>query len=228
MSNKAVVLLSGGIDSTTTLALAKVQGFEIYALSVLYGQRNNLELQSAKTTAQLMNVKKHLVLEIDLSAIGASALTNHIPVPKKQSEEKMSQTIPITYVPARNIILLSLGLAWAESLEASDIFIGVNTVDYSGYPDCRPQFIRAFEKVANLGTKAGTQGQPFRIHTPLIQMTKSQIIQKGTALGVNYSLTTSCYDPTTDGKACGKCDSCFLRKKGFREAGILDPTSYAE
>lgn len=226
MAKRAVVLISGGIDSTTTLALAKTEGFDLYTMSVQYGQRNDYELQFAQKIAQTMGVKKHLVLDIDLSGIGGSALTTDIPVPKHQNEMETNQKVPITYVPARNTIFLSLGLAWAESLGASDIFIGVNALDYSGYPDCRPQFIQAFEKMANLGTRAGTEGKPFRIHTPLIQMTKAQIIRRGAALGVDYSQTQSCYDPTPEGKACGLCDSCILRKKGFREAGIPDPTVY--
>jgi 7-cyano-7-deazaguanine synthase len=226
VSKKAVILISGGIDSTTTLALAKTEGFDLYTLSIQYGQRNDYELQFAQKIAQSMGVKKHLVLDIDLSRIGGSALTTDIPVPKHQNEMKTNQTIPITYVPARNTIFLSLGLAWAESLGASDIFIGVNAVDYSGYPDCRPQFIQAFEKMANLGTRTGTEGKSFRIHTPLIQMTKAQIIRRGTALGIDYSQTHSCYDPSPEGKACGMCNSCILRKKGFKEAGIPDPTVY--
>lgn len=226
MAKRAVVLISGGIDSTTTLALAKTEGFDLYTLSVQYGQRNDYELQCAQKIAQSMGVKKHLLLDIDLSSIGGSALTTDIPVPKHQNEMETNKKIPITYVPARNTIFLSLGLAWAESLGASDIFIGVNALDYSGYPDCRPQFIQAFERMANLATKAGNEGKPFRIHTPLIQMTKAQIIRRGAALGIDYSQTHSCYDPTPEGKACGLCDSCILRKKGFREAGIPDPTVY--
>lgn len=226
MAKKAVVLLSGGIDSSTTLAIARAEGFDLYALSLRYGQRNRHELQAARKIARSMKVKKHLVLNIDLSAVGSSALTTDIPVPKERSEEEIGRAVPVTYVPARNTILLSFGLAWAESLGASDIFIGVNALDYSGYPDCRSEFIRAFEKTANLGTKAGVEGRPFRIHTPLIRMTKAQIIKKGEALGIDYSLTQSCYDPAPDGRACGKCDSCLLRKKGFRKAGIPDPTKY--
>ena len=226
MAKKAVVLLSGGIDSTTTLAVAKAEGFALHALSFRYGQRNHYELRAAEEIARAMGVKKHLVLDLDLSAIGGSALTSDIPVPKGQTEAKMHWEIPVTYVPARNTIFLSLALAWAETIGASDIFIGVNALDSSGYPDCRPEFIRAFEKTANLGTKAGVEGRPFRIHTPLIDLTKAQIIRKGTDLGVDYALTQSCYDPTPDGKACGTCDSCLLRKKGFREADIPDPTHY--
>jgi len=228
MAKKAVVLLSGGIDSTTTLAIAKTEGFELHALSFQYGQRNVHELRAAQKIAHDMKVKHHLVLDIDLSAVGGSALTTDTPVPKKRTDEEIRQAIPITYVPARNIVFLALSLAWAESIGASDIFIGVNTLDSSGYPDCRPEFIRTFEKTANLGTKAGVEGRPFRIHTPLINMTKAQIIQKGITLGVDYSLTQSCYDPAPNGRSCGECDSCLLRKKGFREAGIPDPTPYVE
>ncbi len=226
MAKKAVILLSGGIDSTTTLSIAKAEGYDLYALSFRYGQRNQFETKAACHIARSMAISDHLVLTIDLTVIGKSALTTKIPVPKERSELEISQHIPVTYVPARNTIFLSFALAWAESLCASDIFIGVNVIDYSGYPDCRPQFIKAFEKMANLATQTGVEGRPIHIHTPLIQMTKAQIIQKGIELGVNYSMTQSCYDPRTDGKACGKCDSCFLRKKGFKEAGILDPTQY--
>ncbi len=227
MVKKAVVLLSGGIDSTTTLGCVRAEGFHPYALSFRYGQRNQFEIEAAQRIAQSMSVKEHLILTIDLASIGGSALTTEIAVPKDRSEAEMSQHVPVTYVPARNTIFLAFALAWAESVGAWDIFIGVNVLDYSGYPDCRPQFIEAFEKVANLGTRAGVEGQRIRIHTPLIQMTKSQIIQKGHVLGIDYGLTQSCYDPSTDGKACGQCDSCLLRKKGFKEAGIPDPTQYA-
>ncbi|MBN2030572.1 7-cyano-7-deazaguanine synthase QueC [bacterium] len=226
MAGKAVVLLSGGIDSTTTLGCAKAEGYHLYALSFRYGQRNQFEIEAARRVARSMSVKDHLILTIDLASIGGSALTTEIPVPKERSEEEMSQHVPVTYVPARNTIFLSFALSWAESLGASDIFIGVNVLDYSGYPDCRPQFIEAFEKMANLGTRAGVEGQRIRVHTPLIQMTKSQIIQKGHELGIDYGMTQSCYDPSPDGKACGQCDSCLLREKGFREAGIPDPTQY--
>ncbi len=228
MAKKAVVLLSGGIDSTTTLAIAEADGFELHALSFRYGQRNLHELRAAQKIAHAMKVKNHLVLDIDLSAVGGSTLTTDNPVPKKRTDEEIHQAIPITYVPARNIVFLSLALAWAESIGASDILIGVNTLDYSGYPDCRPEFIQTFEKMANLGTKAGVEGRPFRIQTPLINMTKAQIIQKGITLGVDYNLTQSCYDPAPDGRPCGECDSCLLRKKGFQEAGIPDPTPYVE
>jgi len=229
MKKKAVVLLSGGIDSTTTLAIATKNGYTVYALSFRYGQRNLHELESARQSARIFKAKDHLILDINLSAIGRSALTSDIPVPKRREIEKIEcSSIPITYVPARNIVFLSLGLSWAESLGASDIFIGANAVDYSGYPDCRPPFIKAFERTANLGTKAGVEGRPFRIHAPLIRMTKAQIIQKGIELGVDYSLTHSCYDPSPSGMSCGQCESCLLRKKGFRDAGITDPTPYVE
>ena len=227
MVKKAVVLLSGGIDSSTTLAIARDQGFEVYALSFRYGQKNMYEVKAAQKIAEEIGVNQHLVLDINLSLIGGSALTTDIPVPEDRSEKDRGKAIPVTYVPARNTIFLSFGLAWAESIEAQDIFIGVNSLDYSGYPDCRPEFIKAFEEMANLATKAGVEGRPFRIQTPLINMTKAQIIQKGTELGVDYSLTQSCYDPAPGGKACGKCDSCLLRKKGFEEAGIPDPTIYS-
>jgi len=226
MGKKAIVLLSGGIDSSTTLAIARDQGFELYAMSFRYGQKNSYEVEAAQKIAEQIEVNEHLILDINLSAIGGSALTTDMPVPKNRSDEGREKIIPVTYVPARNTIFLSFGLAWAESIEAFDIFIGVNSIDYSGYPDCRPEFIKAFEQMANLATKAGVEGRSFRIQTPLINMTKAQIIRKGTELGVDYSLTQSCYDPAPDGKACGKCDSCLLRKKGFREAGIPDPTDY--
>jgi len=227
MGKKAIVLLSGGIDSSTTLAIARDQGFELYAMSFRYGQKNSYEVEAAQKIAEQIEVNEHLILDINLSPIGGSALTTDMPVPKNRSEKKREKIIPVTYVPARNTIFLSFGLAWAESIEAFDIFIGVNSIDYSGYPDCRPEFIKAFEQMANLATKAGVEGRPFRIQTPLINMTKAQIIQRGTELGVDYSLTQSCYDPAPDGKACGKCDSCILRKKGFEEAGIPDPTVYS-
>ncbi len=226
MAKKAVVLLSGGIDSATVLGIAKTEGYQLYALSFRYGQRNQYEVEAAQRIVQSMSVKDHLILKIDLAVIGGSALTTGMPVPKKRSEENMSRHVPVTYVPARNTIFLSFALAWTESLGGSDIFIGINALDYSGYPDCRPQFTEAFEKMANLGTRAGVEGRRIRIHTPLIQMTKSQIIQKGHKLGIDYSITQSCYDPSPDGKACGHCDSCLLREKGFREAGIPDPTQY--
>lgn len=227
MTKKAVLLLSGGLDSTTTLAIAKSQGFEVYALSFAYGQRHRHELNKAKAIAQKLGVKEHRVMSLDLAAFGASALTEEaIAVPKDRNEKELSQGIPITYVPARNTVFLSFALAWAEVLKAYDIFIGVNALDYSGYPDCRPEFIRAFEDMANLATAYGVEGnQRIRLHTPLIDLTKAQIIQKGLALGVDYAMTTSCYDPVGD-KACGHCDSCQLRLKGFRENGIGDPADY--
>ena len=222
----AVCLLSGGIDSTTALAIAMAEGFEPYALSFNYGQKNTFELETAQIIASSMNTDEHLILNIDLASIGGSALTTDIPVPKDSRNSGNVNDIPTTYVPGRNIIFLSFALSWAESINATDIFIGVNAVDYSGYPDCRPKFVRAFEEMANLGTKAGAEGNKFQIHTPLIQMSKAEIIQKGTELGVDYSLTSSCYDPAPDGRACGRCDSCLLRRKGFKEAGIPDPTTY--
>jgi len=226
MNDKAVVLLSGGIDSTTTLAIAIDQRFDVFAISFCYGQRHKVELEAAKRIAASFNVKSHLMLDVDLTAIGGSALTGNLELPKDRDVEKMSAEIPVTYVPGRNIIFLSLALAWAEVLGACDIFIGANAVDFSGYPDCRPEFLAAFEEMANLGTKAGIEGKKMSIHAPLIKLTKAQIIQKGLELGVDYSLTLSCYDPTDNGRACGKCDSCLLRKKGFQETGIPDPTVY--
>jgi 7-cyano-7-deazaguanine synthase len=224
---KAVVLLSGGIDSATTLAIAKNLGFDIYALSFRYGQRHAVELDAALRIAKRHNVARHLIVDIDLRKIGGSALTADINVPKNRDAEEMKKDIPATYVPARNTIFLSYALAWAEVLGAADIFIGVNVLDYSGYPDCRPEYIAAYEKMANLATKAGVEGkQKLKIHTPLIRMTKSQIIKKGIELGVDYNLTHSCYDPSVSGEACGECDSCLLRLKGFMEAGIKDSVRY--
>jgi 7-cyano-7-deazaguanine synthase len=225
---RAVILLSGGVDSSTTLAIAKDQGYETYALSFRYGQRHDREILAAQSVAKYFTVKKHIVLDIDLRSFGGSALTDNIPVPKERGLAEMSSDIPVTYVPARNTIFLSFALAWAEVLEANDIFIGVNALDYSGYPDCRPEYIDAFRKMANLATKAGVEGKSFKIHTPLIKMTKSEIIQKGLALGVDFSLTTTCYDPSPSGAACGTCDACILRLKGFREIGITDPITYQE
>jgi 7-cyano-7-deazaguanine synthase len=226
---KAVLLLSGGLDSATTLALARAEGFEVYALSFAYGQRHKRELEAAIEVARAGGAKEHRMATIDLGIFGASALTDHsIAVPKDRSHAEMSEHIPITYVPARNTIFLSFALAWAEVLGAYDIFIGVNALDYSGYPDCRPEFIRAFEDTANLATAYGVEGgQRIRLHTPLIDLTKAQIIAKGLALGVDYGLTISCYDPTPEGKACGHCDSCQLRLRGFKENGISDPARYA-
>ena len=221
---KAVVLLSGGLDSSTVLAIAKSEGFEPYALSFRYGQRQSVELNFASLVAKEMGAAQHVVADIDLRLFGGSALTSDIDVPKERPTEEMSNGIPITYVPARNTIFLSFALAWAEVLETSDIFIGVNALDYSGYPDCRPEYIAAYEQMANLATKAGVEGsQQLKIHTPLIALTKAQIIQKGTDLGVDYAHTSSCYDPGSDGRPCGQCDSCQLRAKGFSEAGLTDP-----
>jgi 7-cyano-7-deazaguanine synthase len=224
---KAVILLSGGIDSSATLAIAGSMGYDLYVLSFNYGQRHSIELQAAQKIAGHFGVIQHIILDIDLRLFGNSALTDDIAVPKSRSVDRMAKDIPITYVPARNTIFLSFALAWAEVLESSDIFIGVNALDYSGYPDCRPEFIEAYERMANLATKAGVQGnQKLKIHTPLIEMTKAQIIQKGSELDVDFSLTHSCYDPAKNGEACGECDSCLLRLKGFKEAGIPDPTIY--
>jgi 7-cyano-7-deazaguanine synthase len=224
---KAVVLLSGGIDSTTTLAIAQNMGFTAYALSFLYGQRHQIELKAAASIAGNFHVAKHLIVEIDLRLIGGSALTGDIDVPKSRSIDAMSKDIPVTYVPARNTIFLSYALAWAEVIGSSDIFIGVNALDYSGYPDCRPEYIAAYQQMANLATKVGVEGnQKLKIHTPLIEMSKEQIIRKGIELGIDYSLTHSCYDPQAGDLACGECDSCLLRLKGFREAGISDPVKY--
>ena len=222
---KAVVLLSGGLDSATAMAVAADAGYEIHALSFRYGQRHSLELECAQAQAA-GTALEHRIVEIDLRAFGGSALTDEIDVPKHESVEELTDEIPSTYVPARNTIFLSYALAWAEVLGACDIFIGVNALDYSGYPDCRPEFIEAFEKAANLATVAGVQGRKLTIHTPLIDMTKAEIIQRGLALGVDYAETTSCYDPAPDGRACGHCDSCLLRLKGFSEIGQTDPREY--
>ena len=221
---KAVVLLSGGLDSTTTLAIAKAAGFMPYALSFRYGQRHVVELTAAQRVAKALGVAEHVIVDIDLRRFGGSALTADIPVPKDRPAEHLAEAIPITYVPARNTVFLSFALAWAEVLSSNDIFIGVNALDYSGYPDCRPEYIAAFEHLANLATAAGVEGrQRLKIHAPLIELTKAQIIQRGRALGVDYGLTSSCYDPGPDGEPCGQCDSCQLRAKGFREAGMADP-----
>lgn len=228
MKRKAVVLTSGGIDSTTAMAVAREEGYELYSLTFGYGQRHAVELDAARRVAEAFGAKEHLLIRLDLRKIGGSALTADIPVPKSRTGGEMRQEIPVTYVPARNTIFLSYALAWAEVLEAPDIFVGVNAIDYSGYPDCRPEYIRAFEEMANLAIKAAVEGRfRVKIHAPLINLSKAQIILKGKALGVDYSLTHSCYDPTPEGKACGRCDSCLLRKKGFREAGVEDPTVYA-
>jgi 7-cyano-7-deazaguanine synthase len=225
---KAVVLLSGGLDSTTCLAMAKAAGFEPVCLAVSYGQRHAVELQRARNVAVAMGVKDFRVVPIDLRDVGGSALTADIPVPKDRDEGEMSHGIPVTYVPARNTVFLALALGLAEVVGAQDIYIGVNAVDYSGYPDCRPEFIHAFETLANLATKAGVEGARFTIHSPLAGMTKADVIREGTRLGVDYGMTHSCYDPDERGLACGHCDSCLLRKKGFQEAGIPDPTHYTE
>jgi len=221
---KAVVLLSGGLDSTTTLAIAKANGFEPYALSFRYGQRHMVELESAVRAAAAMHVAEHVIADIDLRRFGGSALTGDIAVPKDRGIEEMGEGIPATYVPARNTIFLSFALAWAEVLEANDIFIGVNVLDYSGYPDCRPEYIEAYERMANLATKAGVEGrQQLKIHAPLTRLNKAEIIRKGTELAVDFALTSSCYDPGVGGCPCGQCDSCQLRAKGFAEAEVADP-----
>lgn len=224
---KAIVLLSGGIDSATTLAIARGEGFEPCALTFRYGQRHSVEVEAARRVAARSGVTRHQVLDFDLRAFGGSALTDDIPVPKKRSADEIGRGIPPTYVPARNTIFLSFALAWAETLGAADIFIGVNALDYSGYPDCRPEYIAAFERMARLATRAGVEGETrLRIHTPLIALTKAQIIRRGLELGVDYALTISCYDPSPAGGACGACDACLLRVKGFAEAGVRDPIPY--
>ena len=223
----AVVLLSGGLDSATTAAIAKRQGYRLYALSVDYGQRHRFELESATQVAQATGVVEHKVVKIDLASLGGSALTDDIEVPQGRDEEQISSGIPVTYVPARNTVMLSLALGYAEVVEAADIFVGVNAVDYSGYPDCRPEFIDAFAQVANLATKAGVEGAlKFQVHAPLIQMTKADIIKQGTSLGVDYGLTHTCYAPNQEGISCGTCDACQLRIKGFTDAGLQDPIKY--
>jgi 7-cyano-7-deazaguanine synthase len=228
MATRAVVLLSGGLDSATTLAIARAEGYECHALSFDYGQRHVCELESAKKVAAALGAVQHLTLRLDLRAIGGSALTADIDVPKGRSDEAMSAGIPVTYVPARNTIFLSHALAWAEVLGAEDVFLGVNFLDYSGYPDCRPEFIEAFEKLANLATQAGVEGRSrFRVHTPLIELSKAQIVARAYELNVDLSLTWSCYAPEPDGRACGLCDSCLLRKKGFAEARLADPVPSA-
>jgi 7-cyano-7-deazaguanine synthase len=224
MSANAVVLLSGGLDSATVLAIAREQGFRTHALSFCYGQRHVQELECASRIAQVIGAAQHVVANIDLAVFGGSALTADIPVPKDRSEASMGEGIPVTYVPARNTIFLSFALAWAEVLQASDIFIGVNALDYSGYPDCRPDFVAAFERMANLATRAGVEGAaPLTIRTPLIALGKADIIRRGLALGVDYAMTSSCYDPGPGGVPCRRCDACLLRAKGFREAGVDDP-----
>ena len=226
MKMKAVVLVSGGLDSTTCLAIAREQNFDLYALTLNYGQRHDHEMNSAKMIVDFFNIHDHSIIDIDLAQFGGSALTDQIDVPKKRDLSDMDE-IPVTYVPARNTVFLSLALAWAEVLGSFDIFIGVNALDYSGYPDCRPEYISSFEKTANLATKAGVSGSSFKIHTPLIDMTKSEIIKVGLDLGVDYSLTSSCYDPDQEGNPCGLCDACYLRLKGFKETGITDPLNYS-
>jgi 7-cyano-7-deazaguanine synthase len=223
---KAVVLLSGGLDSATVLAIARADGFEPYALSFRYGQRHEVELTAAARVAAALGAREHRTAEVDLRWIGGSALTSAIEVPKDRAQEAVGADIPVTYVPARNALFLTLALGWAEVLGACDLFAGMNALDYSGYPDCRPEFLRAFEEMARLGTRAGVEGQRFTVHAPLIALTKAQIIQRGLGLGVDYSITHSCYDPVGQ-RACGRCDSCLLRKKGFAEAGVADPTPYA-
>ena len=227
MRKKAVVLLSGGLDSTTVLAIARDEGYDTYAMSFRYGQRHSVELQCAKNIAKALGVTQQTVVDMDLRTFGASALTADIEVPKNRSDAEMGKGIPITYVPARNTIFLSYALAWAEVLGAGAIFIGANAIDYSGYPDCRPEYMEAYQVLANLATQAGVEGKTkLTIRAPLIDKTKAEIIQIGTALGVDYGLTLSCYDPDVKGRACGGCDSCLLRRRGFKEAGISDPTRY--
>jgi len=218
---RAVVLLSGGLDSATAAAIGRSEGFDLYALTVAYGQRHRCEIESARAVARALGVVRHVELQVDLSAFGGSALTDAIEVPKDRDLE--ASDIPATYVPARNTVFLALALAWAETLGAQDIYIGVNALDYSGYPDCRPEFVEAFERLAGLATKAGVEGARLRIHAPLMRMTKAEIIRRGLALGVDYGLTHSCYDPDASGRPCGHCDSCLLRAKGFAEAGVRDP-----
>jgi 7-cyano-7-deazaguanine synthase len=225
---RGVVLLSGGIDSTTTLAIAIAEGYVAYALSFDYGQRHQIERQAARRVAKSLGAKEHRIAKIDLRVFGGSALTDDLDMPKQRSEKEIAHGIPITYVPARNTIFLAYALAWAEVIPVSDIFLGVNAIDYSGYPDCRPEFIKAFETLANLATKAGVEGRRFHIHTPLIKFSKADIIRKAVEVGVDLSLTHSCYDPSPKGLACGECDSCLLRLKGFREAGMKDPIRYAK
>lgn len=228
--SSAIILLSGGLDSTTCLAIAKSQGFDLYALSFRYGQRHQHEIEAAKRIAERAGVARHVILDIDLRQFGGSALTAEIPVPKHETAAEITGSgIPITYVPARNTIFLSFALAYAEVIpfSCSDIFLGVNALDYSGYPDCRPEYIHAYQQMANLATRRGVEGDPIRIHTPLIDMSKAQIIALGLSLGVDYSLTSSCYDPSDQGLACGRCDACLLRLKGFAEAHTNDPARYS-
>jgi 7-cyano-7-deazaguanine synthase len=226
VERKAVVLLSGGLDSTTAAAIARSQGFTLHALTFDYGQRHRIEIERAGAVGKQLGVAQHIVVPIDLRRFGGSALTSEIEVPKSRSLAEIGHGIPVTYVPARNTIFLSFALAWAEALAARDLFIGVNVLDASGYPDCRPEYIAAYERMANLATKTGVEGNRLTIHTPLIAMTKADIVRAGLALGVDYSLTTSCYDPSSEGAACGACDACLLRLKGFRESGTRDPIAY--
>ncbi len=226
MKKKAIILLSGGLDSATCLAIAKDMGFDCYAMSFRYGQRHTIELEAAEKVAKSIGVKEHIIIDINLGTIGGSALTADIDVPKNQNLNDMGKEIPITYVPARNTIFLSFALAWGEVLHIKDIFIGVNALDYSGYPDCRPEYIESYENMANFATKLGTEGEKIKIHTPLISMTKGEIVKTGVNLGVDYSLTHTCYDPDEEGHSCGVCDSCLLRLKGFEEIGMKDPIIY--
>ncbi len=224
---KAVVLLSGGLDSSTTLAIARSSGYKLYALSFDYGQKHRFELQAARDLAEAFEVQSHVVMSLDLSVFGGSALTSDLAVPKGRTEEEMEESIPVTYVPARNTVFLSVAMGWAETLGAHEIFLGVNAVDYSGYPDCRIEFIRSFESLANLATKTGVEGTArWKIHAPLIELSKAEIIQRGLELGVDYAMTHTCYDPDSQGRACGNCDACLLRLQGFAEAGVEDPALY--
>ncbi|MBI4569035.1 MAG: 7-cyano-7-deazaguanine synthase QueC [Planctomycetes bacterium] len=225
---RSVLLLSGGLDSATAGAMARARGDELFAMSFDYGQRHHAELEAAGRVAAFLGVKRHMVMRIDLCAIGGSALTADLAVPKDRAPEGMARGIPVTYVPARNTVFLSLALGWAETLDAGTLVIGVNALDYSGYPDCRPEFLRAFEQTANMATRAGVEGgRRFEVFAPLLHMSKAQIVAEGARLGIDFSITHSCYDPPREGFHCGRCDSCLLRKKGFREAGIVDPTRYA-
>ncbi len=228
MERRAVILLSGGLDSATAAAIARDEGFALWALSVDYGQRHRFELDAARRVAASLRTERHTTVRVDLAALGGSALTDAIEVPKDRRPDEMVDQIPVTYVPARNTVLLSLALGHAEVIGASDIFLGVNAVDYSGYPDCRPEFVAAFERLANLATKAGVEGRRFALHAPLIRMTKGEIIRRGTALGVDYALTHTCYDPDPTGKPCARCDACLLRLQGFADAGMEDPLEYQE
>ena len=227
MTRPAVLLLSGGLDSATCLAIARAEGFDVHALTVNYGQRHSREVEQARQVAKGLAAASHRVVNMDLRAIGGSSLTSDLAVAKDRREEEMAGGIPSTYVPARNTIFLGLALGLAEVVNATDLFLGVNVLDYSGYPDCRPEFVEAFEKLAAIATRAGVEGAKFKLHAPLLRLTKAQIIQRGIALGVDYGITHSCYDPSADDRACGRCDSCQLRRKGFREAGVADPTRYA-